>query len=222
MRFALILLLCSTARATTHTVSRVTTSPHGIEQTLLAVGSGAAFDGTVTIEDLVASDMGRMLADANPTVWLDGHKVGLRETFAVTRRLRGFLDDTQHSEGSVGYTYYLRHQGSSVTRSTWITDGQLILTTTISGGMGRVDWARLTIVAVETSRGTTITGTLTAHTPIGDRCRLVNRIAHRRMGGPMLGVLNRIERRGREMGRSGSPDLLGVVQLFVQEMTVQQ
>lgn len=215
----LLLSFCSIASATTHTVTRVTSSPYGIEQSLLAIGSGAAFTKTVTIEDLISSDTKRMVANANPTIWLDGERVELWGLIGVTHRLRQFLDDSEFHEGSIEYVYYLRYGNSNVTRSTRLTDGRLVLTTTIRGGMNPVDWARLTIVAVEHAHGTAITGTLTAHTHIGDRCRLVNRIAHRRMHGPMAGVLQRVESGARELGRAGAPDLLGIGVLFVKEMT---
>ena len=258
MRLAILLLLLpSVAIASTRTVSIRTSSPLPIAETLKAVAKGAA--GTPTVQDLIRGETGGLLDKIpQPRVWLDGVEVdclvltnfrriieddwnvriervavwieSVANLFAVQRRIRGFIDDTDTS-GSVEYTYAFTIRGLRIDRRTRITDGRLILDTRITGRMDRIDYARLVIDATEYGQTTSIIGTLTAHTPIGDDCGLMNRFALRVMGeppperhlrlfrrkkhvDPMANILWTIERRARELGRTGSES--SVLELFVQ------
>ena len=151
-------------------------------------------------------------------LWVDGKPadLGIRSVIQARRRIHGIVFDTDR-EGSVQYRYAARlpRRGVNVIRETYVSDGYLKLTTTLSGALGQVSWVRIVIVGRETSAGTLITGTMTAHVPLCFRCRLVNRIAHRiapRIVDEQLCIeLRKLEGKGRELAEKGEGGLLDLV-----------
>jgi hypothetical protein len=111
--------------------------------------------------------------------------------------------------GSVEYVYNVRVRSYTVRWHTSISDGRLTLSTTIDGHIGpkgELYRVCLTIRADETHQHeSVIVGTLTGYSHIGDRCRLVRRIAERTISRELAGVLAEIERRGRGLYANGDP-----------------
>lgn len=253
----LVLLLASSCFATTRTARIRTTSPYGIENTLLAIATGASKEISVTKalttneRDLVGTvkNLGDYL-----TVWVDGEEVDarvltnferVRESFGaltedlsvkngaiafedsldlvesaknfvrIERLLRQFIADEGHIDGSIAYSYAFWYNGTLVKRYTKIEDNHLYLKTTLSGNMQELNWAILEINATEGTTGSTITGTLTANTSIGDRCCLVRKIASGVMDKLMYEKLWEIEGKARGLAVQGEHNLFAAVQQFI-------
>ena len=107
--------------------------------------------------------------------------------------------------GSVEYSYRLRLRGLDIRRTTRIEDGRVSLLTDVYGRLGprgELHHARITITATETVHGTTIAATATGWSHIGDRCRLVARVAGREISRGLADALLTIERGGIDLYRS--------------------
>jgi len=204
----LALLLLSLG--TDATVSRSVESPQTIGATVLRLAVGAvAREIGGGIGDVVAMAQSRGNVQFRlrelPTPAIDGRAAaGWRGWLRAAGRIAGYLADVR-SLGSVRWAGGLRHRGIHVAWSVIVQDDRL----TIAGdlrGIPDLDLVRLVIVASEHGRSTTIRGTATGWTRYGDRCRLVRRIARRKITtGLDQELLAVIETAGRELYQGGDP-----------------
>ena len=107
--------------------------------------------------------------------------------------------------GSVEYSYRLRLRGLDIRRTTRIEDGHVSLVTDVYGRLGprgELHHVSITIDAREHRPATTITGAIVGHSRIGEKCRLVNRIASHAISRGLADALLSIERGGIDVYRS--------------------
>ena len=241
-----MLLLASSCLATTRTAKIQTSSPYGIEQTILKIATGMTRDSAIT--------QAFKAGENDLAVWVDDDKLDVKvlsnineikqsfKTFTdnvsvdngmavlnrsadlvesvlnlivVERKLREFITSKDPVDGSVTYSYSFWYNGTLVRRYTKITDDHIYLRTNLHGNMAQLNWAMLEINAVEGTTGSTITGTLTANTSIGNRCGLVRRIASRKMDELMTEKLWEINSRARAIAAEGQHEFLPAIQQFI-------
>lgn len=119
-------------------------------------------------------------------------------------RTAAYAADWRHS-GSVEYSYRLRLRGLDIRRTTRIEDGRVSLLTDVYGRLGprgELYHVSITIAAREHGPTTTITGAIVGHSRIGEKCRLVNRIASHAISRGLADALLSIERGGIDLYRS--------------------
>lgn len=140
-----------------------------------------------------------------PSLEIDSEpRTGWRAWAEAALRTAAYAADCRHS-GSVEYSYRLRLRGLDIRRTTRIEDGRVSLVTDVYGRLGprgELHHARITITATETVHGTTIAATATGWSHIGDRCRLVARVAGREISRGLADALLSIERGGIDLYRS--------------------
>jgi hypothetical protein len=168
--------------------------------------------------------MGNALAawqEAEIRLSIDGQpRSGVIAWIAAAYRVAGYALD-RRTEGTVEYQYRLRIRDFVVYRRTRISDGRVVLTTDVYGHVGprgELYHVRLVINATEFRLGgsgaepalaaknaTRITGIATGYSRIGERCRVVARIAGRQIADAMgRGLLDRIQAGGIDLYRAGS------------------
>jgi hypothetical protein len=151
---------------------------------------------------------------------IDGQpRTGVFAWAAAAERVAGYVLDRRR-DGSVAYLYRVSVRGYVVVRHTEIRDGRVTLTTDIYGAIGpRGELYRVTLVlrAIENSETkTTITGSLVGYSHIGDRCRIVRRIAERTISRELAAVLGDIESKARGLYHSG--DITEMIDLLIERI----
>lgn len=210
MVYAAVLLMGACGSA-----SRTVVVEPSIGQIVLRVAAG----GVVGNRGSGQHDRGWRLDDVG-RVGIDGtDRRGAIAWLHAGAKIAGFVTDAWPS-GSVEWDYAVRVKGLRVWRHTEIRDGFVRLTTDIRGPLGpRGEMYRVvfTITATEGAGGTKITGVATGWTHIGQRCRLVARIAGREVSkGLQRDLLGAVERGGRRLYAEG--DVSALVDEFVARM----
>ena len=142
-------------------------------------------DGFLAV--LEAADI-RLAIDDDPAAGICGWS-------RAVARTAGYATDLCE-DGVVAYTYRLRVRGYDIRRTTRISNDRVLLTTDAYGRIGpkgELYHVRVLLDAQRVAGGTRIRGTATGWTRIGDRCRLVRRIAEREirevLGRELLGAI---------------------------------
>lgn len=214
--------LTLSAEAATGTATRSLETRESISRIVLEVANGGIQDGFRA--RVQSKDVARAIREGHglPTLQIDGRpRTGPIAWLAACNRVAGYILD-RNAAGSVEYSYRLRIRGLNVWRSTRIEDGHVLLTTDISGPMagGRLYYAKLLIVSTESQAGTTtISATAKASSHIGERCRIVRRIAEREISkGLDRQLLAAIEAGGRRWHEAGHVDIEGAAEEFIRRM----
>ena len=207
--YAAILLLSSTGSA-----SRETTVPVSIERVLWGVICGGVRDVALRFVPTDIPVLGRAngLDVRALSLRIDGTvRSGVFAWTGAAYRVAGYATD-RRTDGSVEYWYRLRIRGFVVERRTRIADGCVVLTTDVYGSIGprgELHYVEMVLRATEISAGTTaITGSLVGRSHIGDRCRIVRRIAEQRISKALAAVLAETEVRGRRLYSAGDPNAI--------------
>jgi len=142
---------------------------------------------------------------SNAGLSIDGEaRTGFYGWLAAAHRVAGYALDRRTS-GSVEYGYRLSLRGLDIRRTTRIEDGRVSLLTDVYGRLGprgELHHVSITIDAREHGSATTITGAIVGHSRIGQKCRLVNRIASHAISRGLADALLSIERGGIDLYRS--------------------
>jgi len=141
------------------------------------------------VDDSVLLRSAKLTIDGEPASGICGWGMAAARTV-------GYATDLC-DRGSVAYAYGLHLRGLDIRRETLISDDHVLLTTDVYGRIGprgELYHVRVSIQANKTGNGSVqITGTATGWTHIGDRCRLVRRIAERQisavLGRELLGAI---------------------------------
>lgn len=144
-----------------------------------------------------------------PTLRIDGEaRTGVCGWAEAALRTAAYAADWR-TGGSVEYSYQLRLRGLDIRRTTRIEDGRVSLLTDVHGRLGprgELHHVRIVLLAEERnddSKGITkVSETATGYSTIGNRCRLVNRIASRAISRGLADALLSIERGGIDLYRS--------------------
>lgn len=136
---------------------------------------------------------------------------------AAANRVAGYILD-RRTDGSVCLRFAYRFRGFNIIREDYVADGVIRLTADAYGSVGprgELYHVRLVLLATERREGeTAITGTATGWSHIGDRCRLVRRIAEPRITDAMRDALATIDAGGRGLYANGN--IYAIVTEFVE------
>lgn len=151
-----------------------------------------------------ARSVSRMLPES-VTIRIDGEsRTGVYGWAEAALRTAAYAADWRTS-GSAEYSYRLRLRGLDIRRTTRIEDGRVSLLTDVYGRLGprgELTHVSISIDAREHGSATIITGTIVGYSRIGEKCRLVNRIASRAISSGLADALRAIERGGIDLYRS--------------------
>jgi len=148
---------------------------------------------------------------------------GARDALSDVRgRLSGGTSDVQLDWQSVRLTfgdkwhlqYSLTFRGLRIIKQTWVGLDHFSMRADISGRISEdLDAVMFAFVATQSADGTRITSWLWVHTPRGDRCFLVRRIAENRVMPPLVAnALAKVESAVVELSHRGQgSDVLAIV-----------
>ena len=184
---------------------------------ILILGASGTATRTIVVDDSIAGIVLRIAKGGVEDAVLrrDGDRLGIRNIQPVALtidgepatglcgwshaavRIAAYAADV-YRDGDVRYTYRCRLRGYDVRREARISDGHVVLTTDVYGKIGpkgELYHVRIVVATTEQAGCTRIHGTTTGWTHIGQRCRLVARIASREISrtldAELLGALQR-------------------------------